>query len=289
MTLLVTGTSGHLGRLTVHALLARGVAPSEIVATARRTEAVKDLADLGVETRPADYDDPASLAGALAGVDRLLLVSASEPGNRVAQHSNVIDAAVAAGVSLVGYTSILGGTTTGLALAAEHGATEDYLAASGVPHVLLRNGWYLENYTENTAVPLQLGAVYGAAGDGRVSAAARVDFAEAAAVVMTSDGQAGRTYELAGDSAFTMTEYAAALSAAAGREITYADLPAEEYVVALVAGGVPAPFAEILADCDLGIARGALEDTSQTLSGLIGRPTTSLAQALSGSVASRPA
>jgi NAD(P)H dehydrogenase (quinone) len=280
MTLLVTGTSGHLGRLTVLALLARGVDPTEIVAAARRTEAVKDLADLGVETRAADYDDPASLERAFAGVDRVLLISGSEVGSRVPQHRNVIDAAVAADVSLVGYTSVLGGTSTGLALAAEHGATEDYLAAAGVPHVLLRNGWYLENYTENTAVPLQLGTVYGAAGDGRVSAAARADFAEAAAAVMTSDGQAGRTYELAGDSGFTMGEYAAALGAATGREISYTDLPAEEYTAALVSGGVPAPTAEILADCDLGIARGALEDTSQTLSGLIGRPTTSLAAAL---------
>jgi NAD(P)H dehydrogenase (quinone) len=280
MTLLVTGTSGHLGRLTVHALLAHGVEPGGIVATARSTEAIKDLADLGVETRVADYDDPASLAAALAGVDRVLLVSGSEVGARVPQHRNVIDAAVAAGVSLLGYTSILGGTSTGLALAAEHGATEDYLVESGIPHVLLRNGWYLENYTENTAVPLQLGTVYGAAGDGLVSAAARVDFAEAAAVVMTSPDQAGKTYELAGDSGFTMSEYAAALSAVSGREISYTDLPAEEYAAALVAGGVPAPFAEVLADSDQGIARGALEDTSQTLSELIGRPTTSLAQAL---------
>ncbi|MBJ7358902.1 SDR family oxidoreductase [Nocardioides sp.] len=284
MTLLVTGTSGHLGRLTVHALLARGVEPSGIVATARSTEAVKDLADLGVETRVADYDDPASLAAALAGVDRVLLVSGTDVGNRVAQHRNVVDAAAEAGVSLIGYTSILGGTGTGLALAADHGATEDYLADSGLPHVLLRNGWYLENYHENTAVPLQLGTVYGAAGDGRVSAATRADFAEAAAVVMTSDGQAGRTYELAGDTGFTMGEYAAALSSASGREITYTDLPADEYAAALVAGGVPAPFADVLADSDRGIARGALEDTSGTLSRLIGRPTTSLAQAL-GTVA----
>jgi NAD(P)H dehydrogenase (quinone) len=285
MTLLVTGASGHLGRLTIHALLARGAQPSDVVAAARRPEAVEDLADLGIETRVADYDDPASLTRALAGVDRVLLVSGSEVGSRVPQHRNVVDAAVAAGVSLLGYTSILGGTSTGLALAAEHGATEDYLVETGIPHVLLRNGWYLENYTENTAVPLQLGTVYGAAGDGRVSAAARADFAEAAAVVMTSEGQAGKTYELAGDVGFTMGEYAAALGAASGQEITYTDLPAEEYAAALVAGGVPASFAEVLADSDRGIARGALEDTSHTLSALIGRPTTTLAAALAGSTA----
>lgn len=285
MTLLVTGTSGHLGRLTVHALLARGLQPSEIVATARRTEAVKDLADLGVDTREADYDDPASLTRALAGVDRVLLISGSEPGARLSQHRNVIDAAAAAGVALLGYTSILGGAGSGLALAADHGATEDYLAASGVPHVLLRNGWYLENYTESATVPIQIGTVYGAAGDGRVHAAARADFAAAAAVVMTSEDQAGRTYELAGDSGFTMSEYAAALAAASGRTVTYTDLPADEYVATLVAAGVPAPFAEALADGDQGIARGALEDSSGTLSALIGRPTTTLVQALARTVA----
>jgi NAD(P)H dehydrogenase (quinone) len=280
MTLLVTGTSGHLGHLTVHALLARGVEPSTIVATARRTEAIKDFADLGVLTRAADYDDPHSLAQAFAGIDRVLLVSGSEVGSRIPQHRNVIDAARAAGVTLVGYTSILGGTGTGLALAAEHGATEDYLASSGLPHVLLRNGWYVENYTENTAVPLQLGTVYGAAGDGRVSAASRRDFAEAAAVVITSPDQAGKVYELAGDMGFTMTEYAAALSEAFGREISYTDLPVQEYAAALVSRGLPAVYAEILADSDRGIARGALEDTSHTLSALIGRRTTSLAQTL---------
>lgn len=280
MSLLVTGTSGHLGRLTVHALLARGVEPSGIVATARSLESIKDLADLGVETRVADYDDPRSLAEAFAGIDRLLLVSSSDVGSRLPQHRNVIDGAKAAGVSLMGYTSILGGTGTGLALAQEHGATEDYLVASGVPHVLLRNGWYVENYTENAAVPLQLGTVYGSAEEGRVSAAAREDFAEAAAVVMTSHGQAGKVYELAGDSGFTMTEYAAALSEVAGREITYTDLPAEQFTAALISAGLPAPFAELLADTDRGIARGALEDDSHTLSALIGRPTTSLVQAL---------
>lgn len=278
--LLVTGASGRLGHLTVHALLSRGVEASTIVATARRTEAIKDLADLGVVTRAADYDDPDSLAEAFAGVDRVLLVSGSEVGSRIPQHRHVIDAARASGVSLLGYTSILGGTGTGLALAEEHGATEDYLASSGVPHVLLRNGWYLENYTENTAVPLQLGTVYGAAGDGRVSAASRRDFAEAAAVAMTSPDQEGKVYELAGDNSFTMTEYAAALSEVAGRAITYTDLPVEEYAAALVSGGLAATYAEILADSDSGIARGALEDTSHTLSALIGRPTNSLAQAL---------
>lgn len=280
MNVLVTGTSGHLGRLTVHALLAQGVEPSSIVAAARRPEAIKDLAELGVLTRAADYEDLDSLTDAFAGIDRALLVSGSEVGSRKAQHRNVIDAARAAGVSLLGYTSILGGAGTGLALAAEHGFTEDYLASSGVPFVLLRNGWYLENYTENAAVALQLGTVYGAAGGGRVTAASRQDFAEAAAVVMTSADQAGKIYELAGDTGFTMTEYTAALSQASGRKVTYTDLPVAEYAAMLISAGVPAPFAEILADSDQGIARGALDDTSHSLSALIGRPTTSLTQAL---------
>lgn len=283
MSVLITGASGHLGRLTVLALLARGARPSDVVATARNLESVKDLADLGVQTRIADYTDPTSLNEAFAGVERLLLVSSSEVGSRLPQHRNVIDAAIAAGVSLLAYTSMLGGAATGLALAQEHAATENYLASSGLPHVLLRNGWYVENYTEQAAGHLQLGTVYGSAGQGRVSAAARQDFAEAAAVVMASDEQAGKVYELAGDTSFTVGEYAALLSEVAGREITYTDLPGEAFTAALVEAGVPAPFAEVLADTDQGIARGALEDGSLTLRELIGRPTTSL-----GAVLTRP-
>ena len=278
-TLLVTGASGHLGRLIVQALLERGTAASDIVATARNVEDVADLVALGVDVRRADYADPASLKQAFAGVDRAVLVSSSAVGQRVEQHRNVITAAAEAGVELLAYTSILRADTSGLALAVEHLATEQLLAESGIPHVLLRNSWYLENYTEHTAVALEHGAVLGSAGDGRVSAAARVDYAAAAAAVLAAGDHAGKVYELGGD-AFTMTEYAAELASASGRPVVYQDLPVEAYVAALVGAGVPEPFAGVLADSDLGIARGELFTTSNELAELIGRPTTSLAAAV---------
>lgn len=279
MTVLVTGTSGHLGRLTVLALLERGVPAGEIVATARDLSAVSDLADRGVVVRRADYTDPASLDVAFAGVDRAVLVSSSTVGTRVEQHRNVIDAAARAGVDLLAYTSILNADPSML-LAEEHLATEDRLRNSGVPFTLLRNGWYLENYTENAAPALATGQVVGSAGEGRVGAAARRDYAEAAAAVLAGGEHAGAVYELAGDEAFTMTEYAAALSAATGQEIGYADLPTAEHAAVLESAGVPAPFAAVLADCDAAIARGVLQHDGRDLSRLIGRPTTPLADAL---------
>jgi NAD(P)H dehydrogenase (quinone) len=282
MTVLVTGTSGHLGHLVVQALLERGVPAGEIVATARDLAAVDDLAARGVTVRRADYGDPASLNAALAGVDRVLLVSSDAVGARVEHHRNVVEAATRAGVALLAYTSLLRADTAAMPLAADHVATEELIRASGVPFALLRNGWYLENYTENTDGALAAGAVYGAAGEGRVSAAARRDYAEAAAVVLAGGEHAGATYELAGDEAFTLAEYAAALSAATGREIGYTDLPEEKYAEVLESVGVPAPFAAVLAGSDAGLARGELQDDSRTLSGLIGRPTTSLTEALRG-------
>lgn len=282
MTLLVTGASGHLGRLTVLALLDRGVPAGEIVAVARDLDAVADLAERGVVVRRADYTDPASLDAAFAGVDRAVLVSSSAVGERVAQHRNVIEAATRAGVSLLAYTSILNAETGGLALAEEHLATEALLRESGLPVALLRNGWYVENYTENAGAALATGQVIGAAGDGRVSAATRRDYADAAAAVLADGEHAGAVYELGGDEAFTMAEYAAALGTATGQEIGYTDLSAEEYAATLEQHGVPGPFAQVLADSDRGIARGALQDGTGTLSRLIGRPTTPLADALRG-------
>ncbi len=197
MTVVVTGATGHLGRLAVESLLDRGVAPEQIVATGRNVEKLADLAARGVVVRRADFDDPSTLAAAFAGADKVLLVSGSEVGKRVQQHTNAIDAAKAAGVALIAYTSIPYADRSSLLLAEEHAATERVLAASGVPHVLLRNSWYLENYTAQLPTYLEHG-VAGAAGSGRVSAAARRDFAEAAATVLIEDGHAGAVYELGG-------------------------------------------------------------------------------------------
>jgi NAD(P)H dehydrogenase (quinone) len=281
MSVVVTGATGHLGRLTVEALLRRGVPPSGIVATGRDIAAIKDLADRGVVVRRADFADPDSLAAAFAGADKLLLISASIPvDERVANHRRAIDAALAAGVSLVAYTSTLQADTAATIIGATHRATEEYLRERRVPSVLLRNGWYLENYTGQLPLILQNGAVIGAVGQGRVSAASRADYAEAAAVVLTTEGHVGAVYELGGDEAFTLTELAAAISAAAGKQITYTDLPAQELARVLAGVGLPAELAEVLADADLGLSRGELFTDSGDLGRLIGRPTTPLADAV---------
>jgi NAD(P)H dehydrogenase (quinone) len=284
MSIVVTGATGHLGRLVVEALLDRGVPAGEIVAAGRSTEKLADLADRGVQVRRIDFADPATLAEAFAGADRVLLVSSSEVGQRAAQHRNAIDAAREAGVTLLAYTSIAHAGTTTMLLAAEHQATEAYLRESGVPFTLLRNGWYLENYTAQLPVTLQHGAILGSAGDGRVSAATRADFAAAAAAVLTGDGHANRVYELGADESFTLTELAAEIARQTGTEVAYRDLPVEEYTKVLVGAGLPEPAAAVFADSDLGIARGELLVESGDLSRLTGRPTTSLTDGLAAAL-----
>ncbi|GAA2743929.1 SDR family oxidoreductase [Terrabacter aerolatus] len=290
MTLLVTGASGHLGRLVVESLLERGTPAAEVVAIARNPESVADLAERGVDVRRADYTDPASLDAAFEGVDRLLLVSGSEVGQRIAQHANVIDAAKRAGVGFVAYTSITRADTSDLALAAEHRATEELLAASGLPHALLRNSWYLENYTGQLPTVLEHGAVLGAAGAGRVSAATRADYADAAAVVLAGDGGSheGAVYELGGDMAFTLGELAATVAHVSGKDVVYRDLSVADYTAALVAAGLPEGYAGVLADSDRGIADGALFTDTGDLSRLTGRPTTSLEDALRAALVTTP-
>ena len=286
MSIVVTGATGHLGRLAVEALLRRGVPAGEVVATGRRTEALADLADRGVVVRRADYDDEATLHGAFAGATALLLVSGSEVGQRVPQHAAAVRAARSAGVGLIAYTSIARADTSTLALAAEHRATEQLLAGSGVPHVLLRNGWYTENYTGQLPVYLEHG-IAGAARDGRISAATRADYAEAAAVVVSEDGHAGAVYELGGEP-FTMTELARVVSEATGRTVTYTDLPVEQYRQVLVGAGLPEPLAAVLADGDRGVADGELLVDPADLEGLLGRRPTPLAQAVAQALAQLP-
>lgn len=284
MSLVVTGATGHLGRLVVEALLDRGVPAGDIVATGRATDKISDLADRGVAVRAVDYAEPRSLRAAFTGADRVLLISGSEIGSRVEQHRNAIEAARDAGVSLLAYTSVANADRSRMRLAGEHQDTEKILQSAGVPVTLLRNGWYLENYTGQLPAVLEHGAVLSSAGNGLVSAAARADYAAAAAEVLVGAGHAGQVYELGGDQAFTLTELAAAISGATGRDIEYRDLPAEEYAQVLVGAGVPEEHAEILADSDLGIARGELEVTSGDLARLIGRRTTTLADAVAAAV-----
>ncbi|MGC5663431.1 SDR family oxidoreductase [Micromonospora sp. WMMD723] len=278
MSVVVTGATGHLGRLIVESLLRRGVPAGQVVALGRSVDRLADLADRGVVVRAADYTDPDSLRTAFADAEKLMFVSGSEVGQRVPQHHNVIEAARQAGVGLVVYTSIAHADTSDLLLAAEHRATEEELRASGLPYVLLRNSWYLENYTGQLANYLAHG-VAGSAGDGRVSAATRADYAEAAAEVLTTQGHAGRVYELGGE-AFTMTELAAEVSRQSGRDVRYTDLPVPAYTELLVSAGLPEPYAATLADADRGLARGALYVPVADLEKLLGRRPTTLTEAL---------
>jgi len=271
----VTGATGQLGRLVIRAL-SRSAPATQIIAGVRRTDsdAARDLAALGIELRIADYARPETLATAFEGVDRLLLISSSEVGRRTTQHRNVIEAATRAGVGLIAYTSLLRADVSPLALAQEHRETEAILRASGTPFALLRNGWYTENYAASIAPALPHGVFIGAAGEGRIASAARADYAEAAACVLTGADQAGRIYELAGDEAYTLAEFAAAIGEASGRRIVYRNLAEADFAGALAGAGLPEEFAALLADSDAGAAKGALFDSGLQLRALIGRPTT---------------
>ncbi|RJG08296.1 SDR family oxidoreductase [Massilia cavernae] len=274
--IVVTGASGQLGRMVIEGLLER-LPAADIVAAVRNPDQVNDLAKRGVQVRHADYDKPATLEKAFEGADRLLLVSSSEVGKRVPQHRAIIDAARRAGVALIAYTSILHADVSPLPLAAEHKETEEMLQRSGVPFVLLRNGWYTENYIASVPAALQHGVVLGSAGEGRISSAARADYAAAAVEVLTRDGQAGRVYELAGDTAYSLTDFAAEISRQSGKAVVYNDLPEPDFKAALLGAGVPAGLAALLAESDAGAAKGGLFDDSLQLRELIGRPTTPLA------------
>jgi len=281
--IVVTGATGHLGRLVIAALLKK-VPASSIVAVVRNSEKARDLAELGVQVRYADYNQPPMWDGALKGADKVLLISSSEIGQRAKQHRSVIDAAKRAHVKLLVYTSILHADTSQLGLAAEHRETESLIRASGIPFALLRNGWYTENYTASISAALAHGAVYGCASEGRIASATRADYAEAAVAVLTAENQAGRIYELAGDTAYSLAELAAEISRQSGKKIGYVNLPEAEYKNFLVKSGLPDAVATLLADSDTGVSKGALFDDGHQLSKLIGRPTTSLATAVEAAV-----
>ncbi len=274
--IVVTGATGQLGRLVIAALLKK-VPVSGIVAAVRNLGKARDLAATGVQIRYADYDKPPTWDDALKGADRVLLISSSEVGKRVKQHRAVIDAAGRAGVKLLAYTSILHADTSPLALAAEHKETEALIRSSGIPFTLLRHSWYTENYGAAISGALTHGAVYGCAGNGRIASATRADYADAAAVVLTSENQGGRVYELAGDAAFTMSELAAEISRQSGKTIGYTNLSEAAYKDLLVKAGLPEMVAASYADADTGISKGGLFDDGHQLSKLIGRPTTPLA------------
>lgn len=276
----ITGASGQLGQRVIDALLAK-VPASQLIATARTPEKIQALAGKGIDIRQADYERPETLATAFAGVDALLLISASEIGKRAAQHEAVIAAAKAAGVKLLVYTSLLHADTSPLSLAEEHRQSEAAIKASGIPYVILRNGWYVENHLASLPVALQHGAFLGSAGEGRISGATRDDLAEAAAVVLTSEtDHTGRTYELAGDEGYTLAELAAEVARQSGKAIAYQDMPESAYKDVLLGAGLPEPVAQMIASSDKLASQGALYDDSHELSKLIGRPTITLKDAV---------
>ena len=285
MSIVITGATGQLGRHVIEALLERNVPADSIVATGRSIEKLSNFVARGVRATAMDYDDAASVAQALKGATKVLLISGSAVGQRVEQHRTVIEAAKAEGVELLAYTSIANADTTRMKLATEHQATESILRESGVPFVLLRNSWYIENYTDQLPGTLAQGALAGSAGNGKVSGASRADYAQAAAAVLVAEHQAGKIYELGGDEAFTLDELAAEISAASGKSIEYRDLPADQYADLLTGAGVPEGFAQILADTDLGIGRGDLLVTTGDLRKLIGRPATALSEAVRSAAA----
>ena len=273
MTIAITGATGHLGQLVIEKLKQK-VDASEIVALVRTPA---KAAGLGVATREADYTRQDTLDVALKGVDTLLLISGNEIGQRAVQHENVIRAAVKNGVKRIVYTSLLHADKSPLNLAPEHVQTEQALKNSGLDYTILRNGWYSENYTGSIAPALGLGASYGSAGEGKISSAPREDYAEAAVVALTGQGHEGKTYELAGDEFYTLTDLAAEITAQSGKDIPYRNIPEADYAAALKNAGLPDGFAEAIASWDTGASQNALFDDSHVLSKLIGRKTTPIA------------
>jgi NAD(P)H dehydrogenase (quinone) len=273
----VTAAGGQLGGMVVKALL-DVVAAERVIAGVRNASQVVSLERLGVAVRMADYEEPGTLDAAFADVDRVLLISSNTVGRRVQQHRHVVDAAKRTGVKLLAYTSILHADISPLGLAEEHRKTEAEIRASGVPFAFLRNGWYTENYAAAAKLSVEHGAVLGSAGSGRISSASRADYAAAAAAVLTArDVESGRIYELAGDDAYTLPQYAAELARQSGKPVVYRDLPETAYREALVGMGLPGDIAALLADSDVGASKDALFDDGRALGALIGRPTTPMA------------
>jgi NAD(P)H dehydrogenase (quinone) len=277
----VTGATGQLGRLVVEKLKGKGLS-ANVVALARTPQ---KAAGLGVGACEFDYNNPEKLVDALHGIEKLILISGNELGQRATQHANVIEAAKKAGVKWVVYTSLLHANTSTLSLASEHFATEKILQASGLPYTILRNGWYTENYAGSVQGALAGGAFIGSAGNGKIASAARADFADAAVEVITGEGHQGKVYELAGDQSFTLADLAAEISKQSGKAIPYNDLPEIEYAKVLKSFGVPEGFADAIASWDVAASKGDLFDESHQLSKLIGKPTTPLAETVKAALA----
>jgi NAD(P)H dehydrogenase (quinone) len=284
-SIVVTGATGHLGRLIVEALLRDGVSPSDITAGGRAVEKLDDFAERGVKVAKIDYSEPATLSAAFAGNDVLVLVSGSEAGQRVPQHKAAIDTAVAAGITRIIYTSAPHADTSALILAPEHKATEEMLAAAGIPTTVLRNNWYTENYVAAANQARETGEIVASVGDGRVASATRADYADAAAVVALDDSHAGKVYELSGDVAWTFDDLAAAVSEVTGVAVEYRRVSGDELVGILTSSGLDEGTAHFVVGLEANIRDGVLSETSGDLARLIGRPTTPLVDGLRAALA----
>ena len=279
----VTAATGQLGRLVVEELLQR-VPADQVVAVVRDAGKAQPIADKGVEVRVASYDDPAALRTALEGVDRVLLISGNEVGQRVPQHTNVVEAARTAGVSFIGYTSAPKASDTDLILAPEHKATEEVVQASGIPYSIMRNNWYAENYVQTAQIAKETGEIISGTKGARIPMVPRADLAAGHAAVLTGDGHENTVYEFAGDEALTFDDLAKLFSDVLGREVKHREVEGEEHVAALVAAGLPPETAQFVAALDANIAGGALDVGSQDLSRILGRPTTPLRESLKGAL-----
>ena len=272
----ITGATGQLGQLVVQKLTDKNP-DAKLVALVRNPDKAKPL---GIEAKAFDYEQPEALPKALEDIDRLVFISGSEIGKRETQHKNVINAAKQAQVKQIAYTSLLHADTSSMILAPEHLATEKMLQDSGIPHTILRNGWYTENYTAGLKQAVEQGAIIGSAGDGKISSATREDYAEAIAETIINDDHTGKTYELAGDQTFTMQDLAAEVSKQTGKNIEFVNLPEAEYAQKLQEIGLPEGMAKAFASLDYSASKNDLHDESGELARLINRPTTSLSQAV---------
>ena len=268
MKIAITGATGQLGQLVIHSLL-KNTAVENIVALVRNESKAADLKAKGIELRHFDYDAPETLASALSGIDKLLLISANEVGRRTPQHKAVIDAAKQAGVPYIA----LNADTSPLGLAQEHRETERLIKDSGLKYTFLRNNWYSENYLGSVAHTVEIGTLYGAAGLGKISSASRQDYAEAAAKVLTSEDHDNKTYELAGSTSFTLADLAKDIAKISGKAVTYQNLTAADYSQALLQAGVPASLVDVIVDADVQTEKGAMFSKSKDLENIIGHKT----------------
>ena len=279
MKIAITGATGQLGNLVIEQLL-QLTAAQNIVALVRKIDKAEHFKVQSIEPREFDYDRPETLVPALSGIDKLLLISANEIGRRTPQHQAVIDAAKVAGVPYLAYTSLLRADTSPLGLAQEHRETEKLIQDSGITYTFLRNNWYSENYLAGVAHTIEIGTLFGAAQDGRISSASRIDYAEAAAKVLTSTGHENKTYELAGSESFSLSDLATFIGQAVNKDIIYQNLSAEEYTQGLTQAGLPAGLVDVIVDADIQTIQGAMYSDSKDLEQLIGHKTTSIQDAI---------